>query len=461
MSGRRGEGSNIKVLSGVMFFPRGGSAHVVRALGGELEALGHDVGLVTGSLPGGHGDARAFYADLDVHAVDFGGAGGAPMHPSYEDRPGAIDPCFALVGPSAYEAHVSAWADALQAAGAADADVLHLHHLTPLHEAARRVAPHVPVVGHLHGTELLMLEKIAAGAPAHWAHADAWVARMRDWALGCARLLLLAEGQVERAVRLLGVDADRCSVIPNGFDPQTFSPGSIDRAAFWHEQLVAAPRGWRPGEGEGSVTYSAEQLAPLAEGPVVTSCGRFTEVKRVGLLIEAWADAQRRMRRRGALVLLGGHPGEWEGEHPCDVISRTGARDVFLAGWHDHDELPDFLRASDALALASVREQFGLVLVEAMACALPCIAVDAFGPAEIIEDGRTGWLVAPDDRAALADALVDARDDHAERARRGTAARRVAVERYGWPAIARRVADVLAYAAAQPAKCRSGSSLQR
>jgi len=430
-----------------MFFPRGGSAHVARALGGELQAVGHDVTIVSGSLPGRHGDAGAFYSELDVRPVEFGSQ--APMHPSYEDRPGAVDPCFALIDDRAYETHVRAWADALHAAGAADADVLHLHHLTPLHEAARRVAPHVPVVGHLHGTELLMLERIAAGAPGHWTHAAAWAARMRDWAQGCERLLLLAEGQLDRAVRLLGVDPHRCVVIPNGFDQETFSPARVERAAFWHDQLVAAPRGWRPGEAEGSVAYQAGELTPLVEGPVLICCGRFTAVKRVGLLIEAWAAAQRLTRQRGALVLVGGHPGEWEGEHPSQTIGRTGARDVFLAGWHEHDELANFLRASDALVLASVREQFGLVLVEAMACGLPCVAVDAFGPAEVIEDGRTGWLVAPDDRAALADALVTVCDDPGERGRRGAAARTVALEHYGWPAIATRVATVLADGAAR------------
>jgi sugar phosphate isomerase/epimerase len=72
-----------------------------------------------------------------VRAVDFA-RGDAPMHPSYEDRPGAPDPVFAAVDDEEYEAHVAAWARALEVAGAREADVLHLHHLTPLHEAAAR-----------------------------------------------------------------------------------------------------------------------------------------------------------------------------------------------------------------------------------------------------------------------------------------------------------------------------------
>ncbi len=435
----------MRVLSGLMFFPRGGSSHVARALAHGLEGLGHDVRVVSGSQPGGPGDAAAFYAGLDVRPVSFGP--GVPLHPSYEDRPGAPDPCFATVGPADYEEHVELWAEALQEAGAARADVLHLHHLTPLHEAARRVAPGVPVVGHLHGTELLMLERIAAGAPAHWRHARAWAGRMRSWAQGCEQLLLLAQSQRERAVSLLGVDPGRCVVVPNGVDVAAFAPGPVARGAFWREHLVERPRGWRPGGGEGSVRYAPEELAPLRDGPVLVCCGRFTAVKRVGLLVEAWALAQQRTRRRGALVLVGGHPGEWEGEHPADTVARVGARDVFLAGWHGHDELPGLLRASDALVLASVREQFGLVLVEAMASGLPCVAVDAFGPGEVVEDGVTGWLVPPDDRGALADALLAACDDEAGRRRRGRAARAVAVARYGWPEIARRVEGVLGAAA--------------
>jgi glycosyltransferase involved in cell wall biosynthesis len=426
-----------------MFFPRGGSAHVARALATELPAHGWDVTLVTGSRDHGHGDARTFYHGLDVRPVDFD-AGDAPMHPSFEDRPGAPDPVFAAVDDAAFAAHVDAWSRAFADAGAAGCDVLHLHHLTPLHEAAARVAPGVPVVTHLHGTELLMLEEIADGAP--WPHAAAWVARMRRWAQASERLLVLSPGQIPRAARLLGVAPERCVVCPNGFDPETFDRLDVDRVAHWRRHLVDDPRGWAPGGEEGSIGYTGADLGPIAAGgPIAITVSRFTAVKRVGLLIRAWARAQAdgRLPADASLVVLGGYPGEWEGEHPADAIAASGARHVFLAGWHGHDELPAFLSAADVFVLASVREQFGSVLVEGMACGLPPIAVDRFGPADIVDDGATGWLVAPDDEAALAEALTAALADPVERRRRGRRAWREARERFSWPALAGDLAAVL------------------
>ena len=292
----------MRVLSGLMFFPRGGSAHVARALATELPRHGWDVTLVTGSRAtgsGGHGDARAFFSGLDVRPVDFD-AGDAPMHPSYEDRPGAVDQVFASVDDAGFEAHVRAWARALDEAGAAEADVLHLHHLTPLHEAAARIAPDVPVVTHLHGTELLMLEAIADGAP--WAHAEEWARRMRRWARRSAKLLLLSPEQGARVEPLLGVGPERCVVTPNGFDPERFDRLEVDRTALWHEHLVAHPRGWKPGEDEGSIGYTDDEIAPLtdARAPVAISVSRFTAVKRLPLLIRAWARASARAGWRRA-----------------------------------------------------------------------------------------------------------------------------------------------------------------
>ncbi len=402
----------------------------------------------------GVGDAARFYAGLNVYPVSFDQAlgspdpldppaGFAPMQPSYEDRPGAPDRVFAMLDDDAYELQVRAWARALTIVGATGFDALHLHHLTPIHEAAARVAPAVPIIGHLHGTELLMLEAIAAGPPSSWTHAEAWVERMRRWAHGCDRLILVSASEIPRAERLLGLDADRLVVLDNGFDPRVFVRRDVDRASLFRDALVDAPRGWSPGQQAGSVRYRPEDVSTLVDGVVVLTVSRFTAVKRLPLLIEAFARVRDRARKPTGLLIVGGHPGEWEAEHPADTIARLGVPGVFLAGWRDHVEVSTFLSASDVFALASVREQFGLVLVEAMACEVAVVAVDRFGPGEIVDDGETGWLVEPDDVGGLAAALLHAVDDPAERARRGAHARAVAIERYGWPKLAERLAGVL------------------
>jgi glycosyltransferase involved in cell wall biosynthesis len=225
---------------------------------------------------------------------------------------------------------------------------------------------------------------------------------------------------MERAERVLPVDPARYALIPNGYDPGLFTPREVDRAQVWGEIL---------GEDFG-------------EAPVILYVGRFTEVKRVPLLIEAYEHARPGFNQRSPLVLVGGFPGEHEAEHPSETIERIGAHDVHLAGWHEHDELPDILAASDVVVLPSVREQFGQVLVEGMACGLPAIAVDAHGPADIVTHGETGWLVEPDDLEGLANALVEAVNRPGERRRRGANAVRDVNDRYAWPALARDVADL-------------------
>jgi glycosyltransferase involved in cell wall biosynthesis len=123
-------------------------------------------------------------------------------------------------------------------------------------------------------------------------------------------------------------------------------------------------------------------------------------------------------------------------------VRATGVEDVFLAGWHGHDELPLGFNASDITVLASVHEQFGQVIVEGMACGLPAIAVNAHGPATIVEPGVTGWLVEPDDERSMAEALVEAVNDGERCRRMGEAAYRSSRERYSWPALAGQVARV-------------------
>jgi glycosyltransferase involved in cell wall biosynthesis len=149
-------------------------------------------------------------------------------------------------------------------------------------------------------------------------------------------------------------------------------------------------------------------------------------------------------------VLVGGHPGEWEGEHPLETIRRVGAKRVFLAGWRPHEQLPQALNSSDLLVLPSVAEAFGLALIEAMACGLPVIACAAHGPAEIVRDGQSGWLVPPDDEPALAAALLAAASNPHERQRRGHQAAADARRSYGWTTIAGRIAGIYEQIIARP-----------
>ena len=441
-----------RVIMGLMFYPRGGSAQVARSLARLLPDVGWDVTLVSSSVtrPDHLGDARQFFAGLDIRPLDCTAAFTAhdplladpPLHPSYEDRPGAPDRVFAAVDDATYAHQVAAWARALDAAGAASAGLLHLHHLTPLNAAAALVAPGVPVIGHLHGTELMMLAAIVHGPPSGWTHADAWAERMRAWAETCQLLLVPSPAMIAPARALLGVSEDRLLYLPNGVDTVRFDRRPVDRQALWRRLLVDEPRGWAPGLPPGSVTYTLDEMRPFADAPVLLYVGRFTAIKGLDRLIAAYARARQRFTAPAPLVLVGGFPGEWEGEHPLETIARTGASGVFLAGWHDHAELPEILPAADVIVLSSIQEAFGQVLVEGMACGLPAIATDSGGPRTIVEDGRTGWLVRLDDEEALAAALVEAVNDTAERHTRGAAAYAEMRERFGWPALAARLTAV-------------------
>jgi len=139
----------MKVCIGLMFYPRGGSSHAVRAQDQQLRGLGIDTTLVSGSYgqPGDGGHAQSFYKDSNVVAVDYTEGLGStdpattehPVMASYEDKPGVPDRIFMSIDDLQYERMVDHWMEAFMRAGVKDTQIVHLNHLTPMHEAALRL----------------------------------------------------------------------------------------------------------------------------------------------------------------------------------------------------------------------------------------------------------------------------------------------------------------------------------
>jgi len=484
-----------RIVMGLLFFPRGGSAQVARYLAAALGDAGWSVALVTGSLgTSGQGThAPTFFAGIDLQHLDYTAAVAAfetgasaveapvPMHPSYEDREGAPDPVLAAVDPALADHLSSVWEAAFAAAGSERADLFHLHHLTSQHDAVARRWPHVPLVAHLHGTEIKLIEAIEARAAvadaldltlaampdavdhatidtsaldaqqldllastrwSQWRHGEFWLARLRSRAAAADHLVVVSPSDRATAISVLGVAPERVTAVPNGVDTDRFRPRRVDpdaRRDCFRRWLVEDPQGWDTSGIPGSVGYREADLdrllGPDGRTTVVMYVGRFTAAKRVPLLLQAFAQARARGRRPMSLVVWGGHPGEWEGEHPVTVARRVGPDGVFFAGWRGHDDLPQALAACDVVVMPSVNDSYPQAPLEAMAAGRPVIATRSGGfPLMVNLDPLrpTGWLVAPDDVDALAEALVEAVDHPGELARRGLDARAHAQTNLSW-----------------------------
>lgn len=493
---------------GLLFYPRGGSAQVVRYLARALPAVGWDVSLACGSLgsPGDASHAATFFAGLAVTGADFTPALAAsrhgedamaapmPLHPSYEERPEAPDRLFAALSPELAEHQAHAWEEVLVSAGFDSANLIHLHHLTPLHDAVARRWPDRPLVTHLHGTELKMLDGIArrsalaatlgsdlAGMAAReeagrlptgdglgpeqrkllartrwtlWRFGDHWATRLRAAAGRTDGLICISPHDRDEALRLLSVPPEVVEVIPNGVDTERFDRRELsleERLALLRRWLVDDPQGWDESGRPGSIRYPPAALEAFVDRPgggpalVVLFVGRFLAFKRVPLLVRAYARARPRFSTPAPLLVWGGFPGEWEGEHPHTVAEREGIEGVFFSGWRGHDELPDGLACTDVFVAPSVDEPFGQVFLEAMSSGVPVIATRSGGPPSFVNTvpGRpNGWLVPTDDVDALADALVEAVNNEAARRERAENAYEQIRGRYSWHTLAHRFAAV-------------------
>jgi glycosyltransferase involved in cell wall biosynthesis len=447
------------VFMGLYFFPRGGSAQVARYLCRALRGSRWEPTLFAGSI-GAFADssnAEQFFSGIRCEALDYTSArsrwsrgadamtASVPISASYEDKGDVADRIFLDLDDAAFDRQVKSWARFLTDRATTCPSLVHLHHLTPMHEAVRSVWPGVPIVTHLHGTELKMLAAVddISTVEGPWRWEREWVERMRGWAAGSDRVVVVGQHDEQMVQQVLPVEAWRVTTIANGVDTGVFAPRvrpPTERLELWKRWLVDEPRGWSPGCSPGSIRYTLGDLAGFVDDtgrsvPVVLFTGRFLRFKRLQLLIEAHHAMRSTSSCRSVLVIVGGFPAEWEDEHPYDTVQRLHAEGVFFVGWRDHDELAEALNCSDVFAAPSVDEPFGLVYLEAMASGIPPIATRTGGPLSFINldpDQPTGWLVPPDDCAATTRALIDAVSDATERIKRGARAAVLVGEHYSW-----------------------------
>lgn len=267
-----------------------------------------------------------------------------------------------------------------------DFDVIDAHYYYPDGVAATMLARYFdkPVCITARGTDLNLI-------PQHTLPRKMmqWAARASNASIGvCSALVDVLRGW--------GIDESRLHVMRNGVDLERFRPLSRKQACL--------------------------ELG-VHSSPLILSVGHLVERKGHHLVI----DAVHQLRHRYPtlqLVILG------EGEERARLQRQTDelglGASVRLAGAVPNDQLARWYSAADLLVLASSREGWANVLLEAMACGTPVVATNIWGTPEVVND-QVGCLVDVRSGAGIAAAAAQVLDAAPSR----TAIRAYA-ERFGW-----------------------------
>jgi D-inositol-3-phosphate glycosyltransferase len=203
----------------------------------------------------------------------------------------------------------------------------------------------------------------------------------------------------------LGGDRSRMSVVPCGVDASAFTPGgSVERRGLARRLVVVSRLVERKGIGNviAALAEVPDTELVIAGGPERTRLADDPEARRLLQLAHEHGVAER----------------------------------VDLRGQLRRHELPPLLRSADAVVCVPWYEPFGIVPLEAMACARPVVASAVGGLIDTVVDGVTGVHVPPRDVERLADALRGLLGDRAAAERMGRAGRLRVEERYGWERVA-------------------------
>lgn len=162
--------------------------------------------------------------------------------------------------------------------------------------------------------------------------------------------------------------------------------------------------------------YAVRQ--PSAERPQIVFVGRLAGVKGVPVLLQVCRDLASDMPFD--LTLIGDGPERAQHEA---LAQDLGLTNVTFAGYQSQSRVAEVLSSADLLVLPSFAEGVPVVLMEAMAARVPVVTTRIAGVPELVEDGRSGLLVAPGETAALSQATQTLLTDPDLRTRMGEAGR--------------------------------------
>ncbi|SKC39518.1 D-inositol-3-phosphate glycosyltransferase [Krasilnikoviella flava] len=243
-------------------------------------------------------------------------------------------------------------------------------------------------------------------------------------------------------------DPDRVHVVAPGVDLDVFRP--LEPAAG--QDADEARRVLRERLG-----LPTDRKIVLFAGRVQLLKGPDVLVRALGVLAdhastddateaEAWCDGGG--SRVPTLVVLGGASGRATAVRELEALAhQVGVTDhLDVRPPVPREELVDYLRAADVVAVPSHNESFGLVAAEAQAAGTPVVAAAVGGLQTVVVDGVSGVLVPDHSPWTWARELGDLLADDERRARLAAGARR-ASERFSWDRAAAAMLDVYAQAA--------------
>ncbi|MFQ5608382.1 MAG: glycosyltransferase family 4 protein, partial [Candidatus Zixiibacteriota bacterium] len=269
------------------------------------------------------------------------------------------------------------------------------------------------------------------------------------WALPASRPALHAakRANLPLVVHSHGTDVRLLSQV---FLARRFASTALHRASRW--TVVSSYLKKLAADSFPALTEKI-QVAPLPTDPklfwteditrrdpkLIVSVTRFVPQKRVEVLIDAAAELKKRAVEF-KLEIYGVGPLEEE------LKLRAGERElggiVSFFGPTTQTELRSVYNRAGIVALNSIKEGFGLTLVEGALCGALPVGVNSGGIPDIIEHEQTGFLAEPDNPSALADELARALENPERREALSQIARQNALERFTGSATARRYAEI-------------------